>query len=78
MNSIPQPIDTLNLPASARSALGRKGFTEISDLLFFTESEIASLSGVGRKALEVLHAELRKHNLSFRQNEIAVSPSISE
>ena len=69
MNSVLQPLDTLSLPASARSALGRKGVTEISDLLLFTENEISSLSGVGRKALEVLHTELRRHNLSFREAE---------
>jgi DNA-directed RNA polymerase alpha subunit len=59
----------LSLPASARSALGRKGVTEISDLLLYTENEISSLSGVGRKALEVLQTELRRHNLSFRKTE---------
>jgi DNA-directed RNA polymerase alpha subunit len=69
MNSVPQPLDTLSLPASARLALGRKGVTEISDLLLFTENEISSLSGVGRKALEVLQTELRRHNLSFREAE---------
>lgn len=69
MDYVPQLLDTLSLPASARSALGRKGVTEISDLLLFTESEISSLSGVGRKALEVLQAELRRHNLSFRETE---------
>jgi DNA-directed RNA polymerase alpha subunit len=69
MNSVPQRLDTLSLPASARLALGRKGVTEISDLLLFTENEISSLSGVGRKALEVLQIELRRHNLSFREAE---------
>jgi DNA-directed RNA polymerase alpha subunit len=65
MSSIPQQLHTLSLPASARSALGRKGVVEISDLLLFTESEISNLNGVGRKALAVLQAELKRHNLSF-------------
>jgi DNA-directed RNA polymerase alpha subunit len=69
MSSVPQPLDTLSLPASARSALGRKGVVEVTDLLLFTESEMSSLSGVGRKALEVLQTELRRHNLSFRETE---------
>ena len=69
MSSILQPLDTLSLPTSARSALGRKGVTDILDLLLFTESEISSLSGVGRKALEVLQTELKRHNLSFRETE---------
>ena len=72
MNSIPQPLHTLSLPSSAVSALGRKGVVEISDLILFTENEISNLSGVGRKALEVLHAELRRHNLSFKKSEITV------
>ena len=69
MGSKSQQLHTLSLPVSALSALERKGVVEISDLLLFTENEISSLSGVGRKALEVLQTELRRHNLSFREAE---------
>ena len=76
MSSNPKQMNTLSLPSSALSALERKGVAEISDLLFFTESEISNLNGVGRKALEVLQNELKKRNLSFKQNEITSSPFI--
>jgi DNA-directed RNA polymerase alpha subunit len=69
MGSKSQQLHTLSLPVSALSALERKGVAEISDLSFFTESEISNLNGVGRKALEVLQTELRRHNLSFRKTE---------
>jgi DNA-directed RNA polymerase alpha subunit len=69
MNSVPQPLHTLSLTTSAISALRRKGVLEIANLLHFTESEIANLNGVGRKALEVLQNELRRHNLFFREAE---------
>lgn len=67
MNTALQSLHTLGLRASALSALGRKGVLEITDLKLFTENEISNLNGVGRKALEVLQTELRRHNLSFKE-----------
>ena len=67
MSSTPNPLDKLSLPVSALSALERKGVLEISDLSSYTEEEISSLNGVGRKAIMVLQDALQQHNMCFKK-----------
>lgn len=49
----------------ARSALEHAGYTRLEDLASVPEGEVASLHGVGPKALGILEAALTERGLAF-------------
>lgn len=54
--------------APARRALQQLQINCLDDLCQYTESEIANLHGIGKKALMQLHEQLKKHNLHYKSN----------
>lgn len=55
--------------APALSALNHAGYYNLKQLTQVTEREIASLHGVGPKALNILRDTLHRQGLSFAQSE---------
>jgi hypothetical protein len=54
------------LAAPARRALTGAGYTRLEHLTEVTESEVATLHGMGPNAMEVLRNALQERGLSFR------------
>ena len=57
-------FDSLSSPA--RRALAAAGYMSLADLAKVAESEVASLHGMGPKALQILRARLEDAGLAFR------------
>jgi DNA-directed RNA polymerase alpha subunit len=55
-----------NLPAPARRALTRAGYSTLEQLSNAKESDIAKLHGMGPKALDALRDALHQRGLLFR------------
>jgi hypothetical protein len=55
-----------SLPAPARRALVRAGYTQLDQLAHVSESGLKKLHGMGPTAMAALHAALDERGLSFR------------
>ena len=56
------------LSAPARRALESKGIETTLDLAKYSKKEIMSLHGIGPGSIPKLLAELKKHDLNFRED----------
>ena len=63
MADVPDTWSALPIGEPARRALRSAGLTDLDDLHRLSEAEVASLHGIGPKALAVLTAELAKRGL---------------
>jgi DNA-directed RNA polymerase alpha subunit len=62
-------LELLSLPAMALSGLRRKGIKNLADLTALSEEEFANINGSGRQSLTIVHAEMKRQEISFRPHE---------
>jgi transposase len=55
-----------HLPKSARAALRRKNIESLHDLTGWSENEIASLNGVGRRTIMTIKSDMQRNGIAFR------------
>jgi DNA-directed RNA polymerase alpha subunit len=62
------PIDTLiKLATPAKRALQNANIQSLNDFGNFTETEIASLHGIGLNALEKIKEAMKQNQITFRK-----------
>ncbi|WBC17940.1 helix-hairpin-helix domain-containing protein [Micromonospora sp. WMMA1998] len=66
MESVSSPLDTLpKIGAPATRALHDAGYTALRELAGVPRAELATLHGIGPKALRTIQHALEQHNLSL-------------
>lgn len=64
-----QPIKVLELPTVTHRVLYQNGIEKIGDIVKYTELQINSIHGFGRKSLIYLKNSLRRFNLNLKEQE---------